>query len=114
MIVIRPKCDKCGTYNMSKANDCGLDGALCEKCYQLFKRRRDDQMYDIELNVNVMNIGRNISIKTCAQGIWLTIRKNVKGLEHEFEDVLLSKKECEQLINILEYEVKNNDFIMFP
>lgn len=44
---------------------------------------------------------RKIEIDNTDIGIWLTIRKTVKGLEDDFEDVLITVEECRKLAKIL-------------
>jgi len=54
------------------------------------------------------NIKRQFEIDITGKNeIFLTIRKNVKGLEHEFEDVLLTKDECESLGRLLIFVSKS-------
>jgi hypothetical protein len=55
----------------------------------------------ISLEYNNSGVERKIEIDETDQGIFLSIRKMVKGLEHEFEDVLLTKKECRELAEML-------------
>lgn len=53
----------------------------------------------IELFYDTHHMERKIEIDEWNKNecIFLTIRKTVKGLENEFEDVLLTKKECREL-----------------
>jgi len=56
----------------------------------------------IELFYNTLNTQRKIEIDDFdEERVFLTIRKTVKGLENEFEDVLLTKKECRESGKIL-------------
>lgn len=55
----------------------------------------------IDLHYDNEDIGRKIQIDEVENGIFLSIYKTTEGLEHEFEDVLLTKNDCILLSKIL-------------
>lgn len=59
-------------------------------------------MEKIKITYNNKNVERIIEIDPFDdEMIFITIRKGIEALDHEFEDVLLTKSECRNLCKIL-------------